>query len=187
LARARASGGKRDSNEISRWPTGSEGFELHHQCRRENWSGWADWVSEPVVCVFIFYFFSYCNDRSVSSNRILLCVYVSNTIVTPLPSSPLNPRLLPSLLSISPTNRPLSHLCHTTYNRSGKSSLMNALFRTQELAGGSILIDGVDIKSVPLPVLRSRVGIIPQDPVMFSASVRYNLDPFNSHSDAEIW
>jgi ABC-type multidrug transport system fused ATPase/permease subunit len=64
---------------------------------------------------------------------------------------------------------------------------MNALFRTQELAGGSILIDGVDIKSVPLPVLRSRVGIIPQDPVMFSASVRYNLDPFNSHSDAEIW
>lgn len=56
---------------------------------------------------------------------------------------------------------------------SGKSSLMIALFRIQELAGGKITIDGIDTGSVPLHILRSRLGIIPQDPVMFSASIRY--------------
>jgi len=70
---------------------------------------------------------------------------------------------------------------------SGKSSLMIGLFRIQELASGSIIIDNVDINSVPLLTLRSKLGIIPQDPVMFSASVRFNLDPFNQKTDAEIW
>ncbi|RYY79193.1 ATP-binding cassette domain-containing protein [archaeon] len=70
---------------------------------------------------------------------------------------------------------------------SGKSSLMIALFRIQELSGGSITIDGVDISSIPLYILRSRLGIIPQDPVMFSASVRFNIDPFESHTDTEVW
>lgn len=70
---------------------------------------------------------------------------------------------------------------------SGKSSLMNALFRMEKLNSGSILIDGVDTKNVPLRILRSRLGIIPQDPVMFSASVRFNLDPFSTHTDAELW
>lgn len=70
---------------------------------------------------------------------------------------------------------------------SGKSSLMNALFRMEKLCGGSILIDGVDTKRIPLHVLRSRIGIIPQDPVMFSASVRFNLDPFSNHTDEELW
>jgi ABC-type branched-subunit amino acid transport system ATPase component len=64
---------------------------------------------------------------------------------------------------------------------SGKSSLMIALFRIQELAGGTIFIDGVDARTVPLSVLRARLGIIPQDPVIFSASVRFNLDPFDQH------
>ena len=95
---------------------------------------------------------------------------------------------------------------------SGKSSLMNALFRIQELASGRLLIDGVDTAQIPLAILRSRIGIIPQvvvvtvllealsldsrviavvvyaqDPVMFSSTVRFNLDPFNVHSDEEIW
>eukprot|EP01039_Chlorochromonas_danica_P003955 gene3955-4327_t len=70
---------------------------------------------------------------------------------------------------------------------SGKSSLMIALFRIQELAGGAIFIDGIDTGSVPLSILRSRLGIIPQDPVMFSASVRFNLDPFDQYCDDEIW
>ena len=70
---------------------------------------------------------------------------------------------------------------------SGKSSIMNALFRIEKLSEGSIFIDGLDIANVPLQILRSRLGIIPQDPVMFSASVRYNLDPLDNHTDEEVW
>jgi ATP-binding cassette subfamily C (CFTR/MRP) protein 1 len=70
---------------------------------------------------------------------------------------------------------------------SGKSSLMVGLFRIQELAEGKLYIDNLDISTVPLHVLRKKLGIIPQDPVMFSASVRFNLDPFKQFSDEEIW
>jgi ABC-type multidrug transport system fused ATPase/permease subunit len=70
---------------------------------------------------------------------------------------------------------------------SGKSSLMVGLFRIQELAEGKLYIDNLDISAVPLHVLRKKLGIIPQDPVMFSASVRFNLDPFQQFSDEEIW
>ena len=70
---------------------------------------------------------------------------------------------------------------------SGKSSMMIGLFRIQELASGKIYIDGIDTSTVPLTTLRSRLGIIPQDPVIFSASVRFNLDPFEAYSDIQIW
>merc|ERR1711871_1531614 len=69
---------------------------------------------------------------------------------------------------------------------SGKSSLMVALFRIENFRG-SITIDGIDTKSIPLKVLRSKLGIIPQDPVMFAATVRFNLDPLNIYTDEEIW
>ena len=64
---------------------------------------------------------------------------------------------------------------------------MIALFRMERLSAGSICIDGVDIESVPLHTLRSKLGIIPQDPVLFSSTVKFNLDPFSQRSDAEIW
>ncbi|CAK6969621.1 multidrug resistance-associated protein 1 [Scomber scombrus] len=69
----------------------------------------------------------------------------------------------------------------------GKSSLTLGLFRIIEAAEGQILIDGVDIAQLGLHELRSRITIIPQDPVMFSGSLRMNLDPFNSYTDEEVW
>ncbi|KAK7938450.1 hypothetical protein WMY93_001776 [Mugilogobius chulae] len=69
----------------------------------------------------------------------------------------------------------------------GKSSLTIGLFRIIEASEGQILIDGVDISELGLHQLRSRITIIPQDPVLFSGSLRMNLDPFNSYSDDEVW
>ncbi|KAF0683060.1 Aste57867_24840 [Aphanomyces stellatus] len=70
---------------------------------------------------------------------------------------------------------------------SGKSSLMAALFRMVPAATGRITIDGVDIASVSVTTLRSGLTIIPQDPVLFSGSIRLNLDPTNEASDADLW
>ncbi|KAL4758031.1 putative ABC bile acid transporter [Aspergillus foveolatus] len=69
----------------------------------------------------------------------------------------------------------------------GKSSLTLALFRFLEARRGRIVVDGLDIGHVKLSELRSRLAIIPQDPVLFSGTIRSNLDPFGEHSDLELF
>ncbi|EGC28816.1 hypothetical protein DICPUDRAFT_159691 [Dictyostelium purpureum] len=69
----------------------------------------------------------------------------------------------------------------------GKSTISQGLFRMVESSKGSIFIDGVDISKIGLYNLRSSIGIIPQDPFIFSGSLRLNIDPFGEYSDIEIW
>ncbi|XP_031835587.1 putative multidrug resistance-associated protein lethal(2)03659 isoform X2 [Nomia melanderi] len=68
----------------------------------------------------------------------------------------------------------------------GKSSLISALFRLAKL-DGVIEIDGIDTGSICLEDLRRNISIIPQDPVLFSGTLRRNLDPFNEFSDKALW
>jgi len=91
------------------------------------------------------------------------------------------------LKSISFTIEPKETIGIIGSSGSGKTTLMMGLLRMLELSEGTIRVDGIDIKEMRLETLRSNIGIIPQEPVLFAGTVRSNLDPFNEHTDNEIW
>ncbi|XP_074811025.1 ATP-binding cassette sub-family C member 8 isoform X9 [Natator depressus] len=70
---------------------------------------------------------------------------------------------------------------------SGKSSFSLAFFRMVDTFEGRIIIDGIDIAKLPLQTLRSRLSIILQDPILFSGTIRFNLDPEKKCTDSMLW
>ncbi|KAI6703370.1 hypothetical protein NL676_012506 [Syzygium grande] len=97
------------------------------------------------------------------------------------------PELPPVLHGLSFSAAPCEKLGVVGRTGAGKSSMINALFRIVELEKGRILIDGCNTYKIGLEDLRKVLSIIPQSPVLFSGSVRFNLDPFNEHNDADLW
>lgn len=93
----------------------------------------------------------------------------------------------PILRNISVTFAPGEKVGICGRTGSGKSSLVMGLFKMVPISEGKIFVDNVDISLVPYDVLRSRLSIIPQEPVLFSGTVRQNLDPKRVHTDEQLW
>lgn len=97
------------------------------------------------------------------------------------------PELPPVLKGLSFTVEKNNRVGVVGRTGAGKSSLTLALFRFLEAREGSVHIDGIDVSKISLHALRSRLAIIPQDPVLFSGTVRSNVDAFDHHSDSELY
>ncbi|KAG9073933.1 hypothetical protein FS749_014558, partial [Ceratobasidium sp. UAMH 11750] len=96
------------------------------------------------------------------------------------------PDLPPVLKGVTFETKPSEKIGIVGRTGSGKSTLALALFRFVDPAGGNITLDGIEITSIGLDDLRSRITLIPQDAVLFNGTIRDNLDPFNEFSDAEL-
>ena len=70
---------------------------------------------------------------------------------------------------------------------SGKSSIAAVLTRLYGISSGHIVVDGVELSRIPLENLRKAVSVVPQEPCLFSGTIRSNLDPYNEHTDDELW
>ncbi|OUM67331.1 hypothetical protein PIROE2DRAFT_40147 [Piromyces sp. E2] len=98
------------------------------------------------------------------------------------------PHLPPVLHNISLDIKSYENIGVVGRTGAGKSSIIMTLFRlVAPEAGSAITIDDVSIMDLKLSELRQRISIIPQDPTLFSGTIRFNMDPFNEHTDEEIW
>ncbi|CAE7216653.1 unnamed protein product, partial [Rhizoctonia solani] len=96
-----------------------------------------------------------------------------------------SPELEPVLKGVTFETKPAERIGIVGRTGSGKSTLALSLFRFVDPAAGKIILDGVDITTIGLEDLRSRLTLIPQDAVLFTGTIRENLDPFNEYTDAE--
>lgn len=96
------------------------------------------------------------------------------------------PESPPSLNGLTFTIEPNQRVGIVGRQGSGKSSVALALFRFLDIRHGQVYIDGIDVSKIKLHNLRSRMAMIPQDPALFSGTVRSNMDPFDQYSDAEL-
>jgi ABC-type multidrug transport system fused ATPase/permease subunit len=97
------------------------------------------------------------------------------------------PELPPALEDVTFSVQPGEKVAIVGRTGAGKSSIITCLFRFVELDHGSISIDGVDVRKMPVRVLRRALAMVPQDPVLFGGTLRFNLDPEEKNSDAELF
>ncbi|EZA61102.1 hypothetical protein DMN91_004524 [Ooceraea biroi] len=95
--------------------------------------------------------------------------------------------LVPSLKDVTFMTRPAEKIGVVGRTGAGKSSLLASLFRLTEISSGSILIDNVNVQMLQMKALRSRMAIIPQNPFLFSGTIRENVDPLNQYTDMHIY
>ncbi|XP_034827291.1 ATP-binding cassette sub-family C member 10 [Maniola hyperantus] len=92
-----------------------------------------------------------------------------------------------ALRGVTFSSHPGERLAVVGRTGAGKSSLLRAVLRLAPCAAGRVRVDGIDVATLHLQALRSRIGIIPQEPFIFSGSIRENVDPLRQYLDAEVW
>ncbi len=92
----------------------------------------------------------------------------------------------PVLKKVSFDIKPLQKIGVIGRTGSGKSSLINAIFKLQKLQQGAIFVDGINIEDIPTDLLRKRIHLLPQEPLFIAGTLRMNLDPYQQFTDAEL-